>query len=68
MDYVNKCVKNGVACEYHLFSQGGHGLSVNTELTVMDEREIDFSVTQWKLLAIEWCRKRIRNKMTEEVA
>lgn len=68
MDYVNKCVKNGVACEYHLFSQGGHGLSVNTELTVMDEREIDFSVTQWKLLAIEWSRKRIRNKMTEEEA
>lgn len=60
IDYVNQCRENGILCEYHLFSQGGHGLSVNSELTVMDEQDINSSITQWKELALAWCQYRIQ--------
>lgn len=60
IDYVNKCRENGILCEYHLFSQGGHGLSVNSELTVMDEQDINSSITQWKELAFAWCKYRMQ--------
>lgn len=65
IDYVDKCRENGVSCEYHLFAQGGHGLSVNSELTVMDEKEINLSVTQWKELAVAWCCQ-VSQKMENE--
>lgn len=58
MKYVEICMKYGVPCEYHLFDHGGHGLAANSELTVMDSREIDPSISQWIKLALAWIRRR----------
>lgn len=58
MRFVENCLEKGVACEYHLFDHGGHGLAGNNELTVMDRSEIDPAVSQWTELAVAWIRGR----------
>ena len=58
LDFVRECHKKNVACEYHLFDHGGHGLASNNALTTMEEDEIDPGISQWIQLALAWIRRR----------
>ena len=53
MLYVNALVKNRVPCEFHLFTNGEHGLSMCTT----DCYKRDDYCGQWKDLSVNWLHK-----------
>ncbi|NCD06103.1 MAG: alpha/beta hydrolase [Spirochaetia bacterium] len=53
MLYVNALIKNKVPCEFHLFPNGEHGLSMCTT----DCYKVDEHVGQWKQLSLNWLHK-----------
>lgn len=53
LTYVNALVKNNVPCEYHMFTNGEHGLSMCTS----DCYKEDEYCGQWKILSINWLHK-----------
>jgi len=51
--YVNALVENGVPCEFHMFPNGIHGLSMcTTDSYILDEH-----CGQWRDLSINWLHK-----------
>jgi acetyl esterase/lipase len=53
IEYVQALMKNDVACEYHVFSEGGHGLSTADSLSCYG-RAYPKRVHYWVPLAIAW--------------
>ncbi|MGD1822861.1 MAG: alpha/beta hydrolase [Pleomorphochaeta sp.] len=53
--YVNALIQNNVECEYHMFPNGEHGLSMcTTECYKLDDH-----CGQWKELSLNWLHKYI---------
>ncbi len=51
--YVNQLIKNNVPCEYHLFPNGEHGLSMCTN----ECYKLNEHCGQWKALSVNWLHK-----------
>ncbi len=51
--YVNSLVENNVPCEFHMFPNGEHGLSMCTA----DCYKADEHCGQWKELSVNWLHK-----------
>ncbi len=51
--YVNALVKENVECEFHMFPNGEHGLSMCTT----DCYKLDEHCAQWKALSVNWLHK-----------
>lgn len=56
--YVDKLWEKGVACEFHLFEDGHHGLSLADDTTADNDSMINRDVATWFALAANWLRKR----------
>lgn len=57
IEYVRQLYEKGVSCEFHLFAEGHHGLSLADE-TVADKSEmINPEVAQWFPMAASWMKK-----------
>lgn len=62
LEFIKGCMENQVPCEYHLFSNGGHGLSLNNVLTLQEQEQIDPAISSWKELAVVWMERRNHEK------
>ncbi|MGZ4926257.1 MAG: hypothetical protein ACXV4B_07385 [Halobacteriota archaeon] len=51
IEYVQALMKNDFACEYHAFSEGGHGLSTADSLSCYG-RAYPKRVQYWRPLAV----------------
>jgi len=54
--YVNQLMAASIDCEYHLFEQGKHGLSLANELYAKSESDINLDVNLWVELAANWLK------------
>ncbi|MCF0105327.1 MAG: alpha/beta hydrolase [Holdemanella sp.] len=54
IEYVNALYKKKIACEFHLFDKGIHGISLATEDVT---KHLDMHIQHWTQLAIEWINR-----------
>ncbi len=54
--FANKLIENNISLELHIFSTGGHGISLANELTARDENDIDSSCQEWFNLSVKWLK------------
>lgn len=54
--YLRKLTQDGIRCEYHMFHQGLHGMSLATEAVESEEENMhpDPHIAQWTRLCLEW--------------
>lgn len=52
--YVNALIEAGISVEYHLFENGGHGLSLGTQLSATEDKQIVPCVVPWLSMAGTW--------------
>ncbi len=58
MLFASSLRKAGIPFEMHLYSQGGHGLSLGTEETDSDDRScVEEAVQSWVTLAADWINR-----------
>lgn len=55
--FVLKLQQNHVPCEYHLFTEGGHGKCLASPVYAKDESETDRHIAGWPVLADEWMQR-----------
>lgn len=55
--FVLALQENGVDCEYHLFSGGGHGLALGTEPYAQRPADVRPDIAIWTDLAHAWMRR-----------
>lgn len=60
-EFVRSMQRFGVSCEYHLFSDGGHGISQMSEYWA-DDKELDEDIAIWLPLALHWMHRIIQKK------
>lgn len=62
--YLRKLREDGVSCEYHLFHQGLHGMSLATEAVESEEENLhpDPHIAAWSKLCLEWMGEISRKK------
>ena len=53
LDYAEKCLEFKVPFELHIFENGQHGLSLNTDLTAYKQKH-PINVDQWVPMCINW--------------
>jgi len=56
LDYIRRLNHTKIACEFHLFEKGQHGLSLANESTAMGKDDIDDHVAKWFFLLKEWLK------------
>lgn len=59
IDLASALNDKGIKMAFHLFSSGGHGLSLATPATARHEGQVNESVEQWFKLAIDWLETEI---------
>lgn len=65
--FVCELMKNNVPCEFHLFANGQHGMSLGDETSATKSRHINKECAIWPELADNWMKLLMRkNKKTEE--
>lgn len=57
LKFADKLMENDVPYELHIFSKGGHGVSLGTKLTACSPWDIEPAVTSWIDLAIAWLKR-----------
>lgn len=58
LSYVNALWENGVPCEFHMFAEGHHGLSIADETVAVNSDMINPEVAAWVPLCHAWLKKR----------
>jgi endo-1,4-beta-xylanase len=53
-EFVLRMQEQGIPCEYHLFSHGGHGLGLANRYYARNARECDSDIAIWPELAESW--------------
>lgn len=60
---AEKYCENKVPCEYHLFQDGVHGLSMSTDVTANGKEQMEVPhVARWFDMATEWLRERLKEE------
>lgn len=60
--FAQMLASEGINCEYHMFSSGGHGMGLACSLCADDQTETDKTVTIWRTLAQNWMQEIMRRK------
>lgn len=55
--FIKELQSNEVPCEYHLFSDGEHGLACANKQYAKSQTEIDDTIAMWLPLAFAWLEK-----------
>jgi acetyl esterase/lipase len=53
-DFVAALMRAGVACEFHLFQDGPHGISLADETSSSEPRHVNAAASRWAELAQTW--------------
>jgi len=56
-EFVHRMQEKQINCEYHLFEEGKHGLSLATELYANNKNDSNIEVSMWIPLVINWLKK-----------
>lgn len=57
--FAQRMAEEGVACEMHVFDQGGHGLSLGNANTAVDNEDKQVSVRPWIRLAFRFLERHL---------
>lgn len=57
--FAQRMAEEGVACEMHVFDQGGHGLSLGNANTAVDNEDKQVSVRPWICLAFRFLERHL---------
>ena len=55
--FAQRMAEEGVACEMHVFDQGGHGLSLGNANTAVDNEDKQVAVRPWIRLAFRFLER-----------
>lgn len=56
-EFVKELQNKQVPCEYHLFTNGEHGLACANEQYAKSKKEIDTTIAMWLPLTFQWLEK-----------
>ena len=57
--FAQRMAEEGVACEMHVFDQGGHGLSLGNANTAVDNEDKQVAVRPWIRLAFRFLERHL---------